>query len=147
MKKFFWILIFAMMAMLSACGEPTADYEPEGIINIRERFFAQHIREIYASPDDNLGRTIRLEGMFFTRTFQDTGERFHVVTRGTVTCCGNRGEIGFEVVLGDREPFPDDTWVQVTGVLQENETYGFLYLAVSSVIETERGETEVFAPH
>ncbi|MCL2526854.1 MAG: hypothetical protein FWE42_00445 [Defluviitaleaceae bacterium] len=115
MKK----LHVAFIALILAIAA-TGCSNNENIEQISERFFVQQVNNIWFNLDSYVGRTIQLEGMFFNwRAAQPDGTigEFHFVVRFLSGCCGNDGNIGFEVAMGDFEPFADDTWVSVTGVL------------------------------
>ena len=118
-----------------------SDRNDGAIIEIGERFFVTQMHQIILNLDRYLGRTIRYEGIFFTNNWDMTGEDYHFVIRHTFGCCGDDGMIGFEVLLNGIEPFPDDTWVEVTGVLELYDTpWPVLLLNTTSIIEMpERG--------
>jgi len=107
-------LFMTILLMLTACSGDDGD----GIIEIPERFFVTQTTEILGNPNRYLGRTIRLEGMFFTRIWPGTGEELHFVLRQTPGCCSPADPIGFELRLENTDPLPDNTWVEVTGVLE-----------------------------
>ena len=125
MKKI--VLLFALLLLLSGCSS-----DSDTIVEVPERFFITQITDIHMNADENVGRTIRFEGMFQTIYWPATGEYYHWVYRYVFDCCGNDGEIGFEVYLGDSEPFADDAWVEVTGVLEWYEVGAHRLLRVSA---------------
>jgi len=84
------------------------------IIEITEPGFDIQIKEIQINRNDFLGRTIRYEGMFLSAFWED--ETFYFVARLEGGCCGLHG---FEVYLNDISRVDDETWVEVTGVLEE----------------------------
>ena len=136
-----FIIVLLLAICLTACSSDDAD-----ILEIGERFFVTQINQIFLDPEAYLGRMVRYEGMFFRAHLE--GEDFYVVIRYTFGCCGNDGMIGFEVVLNGTEPFPDDTWVEVTGVLEEYETQGQAFLVVNATTVTqmpERGQEIVLS--
>ena len=119
----------------SAAGQPAA-LDSSDILEIGERFFVTQMHQILLNRERYLGRTIRYEGMFFTMNWE--GEYYHFVIRYTNHCCGGDGMIGFDVELGDIEPFPDNTWVEVTGVLGEfalSEWYSMPIVYATSIVE------------
>ncbi|MCL2856943.1 MAG: hypothetical protein FWE19_04360 [Oscillospiraceae bacterium] len=111
------------------------------ILYIGERFFLTQINQIFMNRERYLGRTIRYEGMFYSMHWEEY--TYHFVIRNTHGCCGPDGMIGFDVALGEFDPFPDNTWVEVTGVLDEfefSEWYNMLIINVTSIVEMpERG--------
>ena len=142
------ILLIAVLLLLTACtngggGSPTqaVNFDDADIIEIGERFFVNEITHIQLNPQQYLGRTVRYEGMFFTEYWAPTSSYFYTVIRHSYGCCGRDGNVGFEVYMGDIPTFPDDTWVEVTGVLEPFEYDGqeMFRLAVQTIAETERG--------
>ena len=111
------------------------------IIDITERFFVNQMMEVFLNYDLYLGRTIRYEGMF--KTIHWDNEEFVVIVRYTLGCCSPEEMIGFEILLEGNQMLPDDTWVEIVGVLDlYNE---FLVLRAISITEMdERGEELVF---
>lgn len=119
------------------------DADGNEIFVIDERFFVMRVWDVIFSPNEFIGRTIQYEGMFNTFDTSDEGH-FYKVYRYTDGCCGPDSMIGFEVRLDniDIEPFADDTWVKVTGVVEEFEVRGhtLLRVNVTSIVEMdERG--------
>jgi len=138
------LIAFLMMTMvLTSCAETdyAADavsiYEAHGdAVVITERFFVNQVMEVFMNHEIYLGRLIQLEGMFYD--LSQGSEDLYAVIRYTFGCCGVDGRIGFQIVLNDFQPFPDDTWVDVSGILEMND--GFLMLSVVSLSEKdERG--------
>ena len=131
------LTLFAVILLLSGCAGG------DDVIEIRERSFVTQITDIYANADEYIGRTIRYEGLFQTFHRPATGGYYHQVVRITFGCCGYDGVTGFEVYLGDIEPFPDNAWVEVVGVLEwfDSGWFSMPGVAVTSVTElAERGQ-------
>ncbi|MCL2226945.1 MAG: hypothetical protein FWB97_04885 [Oscillospiraceae bacterium] len=121
--------------------EPPEETNLEDAIVIGERFFINQMFEIFLNHQLYLGRTIQYEGIF--QAIEWDGVIFHIVFRYTAGCCGNDGRVGFELIMDGFEPFQDDTWVEVTGILEYDN--GFLVLRPISIIEMdERGAEVVF---
>ena len=122
-------------------SEAPAIFDDGGVLEIGERFFVTQMNQILMNRERYLGRTIRYEGIFLTTQWEDY--TYHFVIRHTFGCCGDDGMIGFDVDLGGREPFPDDTWVEVIGVLDEfqfGEWHAIPIINVISIVEMpERG--------
>jgi len=143
-------LIFVFILTLAAgCGDGNAaengNIDELDVVYISERFFVLHTQDIMLNADNYVGRPIRYEGMFFTGVWPPTGEVFYMVVRFADDCCGGGGIIGFEVYLGDIEPFPDDTWVEVTGILERfgNGEEEMLRLDVITLVEMDERGSEV----
>jgi zinc transport system permease protein len=125
------------------------------IIEIQEKMFIAQTNDVYLNPEDYLGRTIKLEGIFRTDSYVDLSRTFCFVLRNGPGCCGNDGSVGFEVswpeaaglnsaaplAAGHRYPKPE-VWVEAVGkvAFYEEEGYPYLYLALSSLeVKRQRG--------
>ena len=112
-------------------------------IEIKEKMFIAQTNDIYYNPDDYLGKTIKLEGMFDSYT-SDAGETYCSVIRFGPGCCGTDANAGFEVAWD--KPYPDvNDWVEAVGVLEEYDEDGgsYLRLALTSLtkLATRGAET------
>jgi hypothetical protein len=120
-----------------------------GIYEIKENMFLTQISDIVLNYKDYLGKTIKLEGLFFYEEWD--GNIFYRVIRGAPGCCGDDGEAGFEVSWNpsfdgtddgsDMELYPKKSdWVEAQGKLCSYEKYGFtfLYLALSEINVLEK---------
>ena len=140
MRKLLMLLLTVILVLLSVgCADR------EEVVEIEGRFFLTQVNHIRRNSDDYIGRTVQYEGMFRSFYWPATG-LFHMVHRHTLGCCGYDGIVGFEVDLGDIEPFPDDAWVEVIGVLTqcEEDNRRTLRVIVTSITEVdERGEEVV----
>jgi uncharacterized membrane protein YcgQ (UPF0703/DUF1980 family) len=114
---------------------------PGKIIEIKEKLFIAQTNDVYLNPEDYLGKTIKLEGLF--KQEQGTDKSYCFVLRYGPGCCGYDGNAGFEVAWDKDAPYPAaDEWVEAMGVLKsyEEDGYPYLYLALSSlIIKDERG--------
>ena len=92
--------------------------DDDDIIVISDLYFGMQVEYIQWNREDYLGRTIRFEGQFFSIPLDD--EMIFAIMREEDEdgCCGG-GAHGFEVYLNDFAPFADDTWVEITGILEE----------------------------
>jgi uncharacterized membrane protein YcgQ (UPF0703/DUF1980 family) len=101
--------------------------------------FISQVNDVYLNPEDYLGKTIKLEGLF--KIDQGYDKSYCFVLRYGPGCCGYDGNVGFEVSWNkDKEkekPYPgEDTWVEATGELKTYEEDGynkFLYLDLVSL--------------
>ncbi|MDR1900696.1 MAG: hypothetical protein LBQ88_00235 [Treponema sp.] len=135
------------------------------IIEINEKLFIAQTNDIYLNPEDYMGRTIKLEGLFKSVQYEDGDTPYCFVLRYGPGCCGSDGNAGFEVawdnppdnrLLNDDTRYtlslPDskqqtampreDDWVEAVGVLKsyEEDGYPYLYLSLSSLdIKETRG--------
>jgi uncharacterized membrane protein YcgQ (UPF0703/DUF1980 family) len=141
--------------LLETAPEDVAAANSGETIEIREKMFIAQTNDIYLNPDDYLGKTIKLEGLFKTDNYDDMSRVFCFILRYGPGCCGNDSSAGFEVSWpeaagvnsmtpledGHHYPKPDD-WVAAEGTLSlyEDEGYPYLYLALSSLeVQSKRG--------
>jgi len=110
------------------------DIDDEYIIEFTDYNFAMQIQEMQMFREEFLGRTIRYEGMFMYSFWED--ETIYFVARADDGCCGI---YGFEVYLNDIPRVEMETWVEVTGVLEEFYIEGveqaFMRINLTSMIE------------
>ncbi|MDR2481478.1 MAG: hypothetical protein LBD07_04190 [Spirochaetaceae bacterium] len=111
------------------------------VIEIKDKMFIQQINDIYLNQDDYVGKPVKFEGIFKE---EDTlHNRYYYVLRYGPGCCGNDGNVGFEVAWNKSasKKYPkDDDWVEAAGTLKvyEEDGYPYLYVELSSlrVMET-----------
>ncbi|MDR0568607.1 MAG: hypothetical protein LBG87_05315 [Spirochaetaceae bacterium] len=114
----------------------TAKKANEGnIIEIREKMFIAQTNEIYLNPEEYLGKTLKLEGIFQTqKDYTLNGNPYYFVIRNGPGCCpGIDSSAGFEVLWENpAEPYPNpNDWVEAVGVLSQYEEDGYPYLCLS----------------
>jgi hypothetical protein len=127
--------------------------KPENIdLEIKEKMFIAQTNDVYLNPEDYLGKTIKLEGLFKLEQYVGEDKRYCFVLRYGPGCCGNDGSAGFEVAWGRPQIYypepgkalpsgPDypvqNTWVEAVGVLDsyEEDGYPYLYLDLFSLTE------------
>jgi uncharacterized membrane protein YcgQ (UPF0703/DUF1980 family) len=114
----------------------------ENIIEIKEKLFIAQTNDVYLNPEDYLGKTIKLEGLFKSETGYDADYCF--VIRYGPGCCGYDGNAGFEVAWDNPAPdlgaYPEeDSWVEAVGVLDsyDENGYPYLYLSLASLTVKE----------
>ena len=166
-KNILILLVFA--AILLGCGNkktneaaakdnlaPAAKSAPQaagssGAIDVRENMFITQLNDINLNYKTYLGRTVKIQGMF--KKLHWDGKSSYFVYRRTPGCCGDDGEIGFELswdqnyqgsIAGpDGNTYPNSNdWVEVSGELKSYEKSGFpfLYLALAELnVLGERG--------
>jgi hypothetical protein len=118
------------------------------VVEIKEKMFIAQTNDVYLNPEDYMGRTIKLEGLFKSYSSEEYDNAYCFVIRyGPGGCCGNDGSAGFEVAWDENytlQPgYPEeDAWVEAIGELKnytEND-YPYLYLSLSSLtVKEERG--------
>jgi hypothetical protein len=113
-----------------------------GIIEIKEKMFIAQTNDVYLNPEDYLGKTIKLEGLFKSETGYENTYCF--VIRYGPGCCGFDGNAGFEVVWDSSGPdegkYPEeDAWVEAVGMLDsyDENGYPYLYLSLASLTVKE----------
>ena len=114
-------------------------------IEIKEKLFLAQTNEIYINKDDYLGKTIKYEGIFDIFEIPEMNMKYYSVIRYGPGCCGDDGNVGFEVKWDGEYPKQND-WVEASGVLEEyNEgQYTYLRLALTSLnVLSERGAETV----
>jgi zinc transport system permease protein len=114
------------------------------VIEIREKMFIAQTNDVYLNPEDYLGKTIKLEGLFKQEQYEENYPAYCFVLRYGPGCCGSDGNAGFEVAWDkvDKSYPNDEDWVEAVGVLKtyEEDGYPYLYLALSSLtVLDERG--------
>ncbi|MDR0765224.1 MAG: hypothetical protein LBE65_06525 [Synergistaceae bacterium] len=138
MKK---LLFFALIL----CLPPVASFAGD-VVEIKEKMFVAQINDVYLNPDEYLGRSIKLEGMFGLD--DEISPPVCYVFRYGPGCCGYDANAGFEVVWKDGETaYPNENdWVEAAGVLENYEDDGepYLRLALTSLtVKAERGLEQV----
>ena len=136
MKKLFFSAL--ILCMLSGAGVSFAD----DVVEIKEKMFVAQTNDVYINPDEYLGRTIKLEGMFGLDT--EMSPPLYYVFRYGPGCCGYDANAGFEVVWKDEKTaYPNENdWVEAAGVLENYDDDGepYLRLALTSLtVKAERG--------
>ena len=121
---------------------PDFDYSGE-VVEIGEKLFLTQVNDIYANINKYFDKTIKYEGIFLSDDYE--GTTYYYVIRYGPGCCGNDGDVGFEVVWDGKIP-PEKAWVQVSGKLEtyveDDAEYVHLRLSDMTQIET-RGKENV----
>jgi uncharacterized membrane protein YcgQ (UPF0703/DUF1980 family) len=119
-------------------GTKKTEISNEKIIEIKEKMFVAQVNDVYLNTEDYLGKTIKLEGIFKKEQPYE-GDPYCFVLRYGPGCCGNDGNVGFEIKWDKSiaQPYPKvESWVESTGVLKyyEEDGYGqYLYLDLISL--------------
>ena len=166
MKKMISIaLVLVLMLSFVGCGsskKESVETTSAGIqadIVFKEATYVTMINDIYNNPDNYLGKTIQIDGMFTSEDFTANGGKiYYYVYRQGPGCCGNDGSMcGFEFTSKDNT-YPDYTpqsgddnsahpWIKVIGTLdryyedQNGEKAGPFYTLRDATYEvmTTRG--------
>jgi uncharacterized membrane protein YcgQ (UPF0703/DUF1980 family) len=119
-----------------------------GVLEIKDRLFMAQISEIYNTPKDYIGTTVKYQGIF--GRYIEGGENIeaYYVMRYGPGCCSNDAYIGFEVVLdgdniSDKDYPAENEWVEAVGKVEEYEIEGFKVLRIrlsSLTVLKERGK-------
>ena len=96
------------------------------------------VYNIMATPDDYIGKTIKMRGPYYASYYDDTEQYYHyVIISDAAACCAQ----GMEFVWNGDHVYPDDypednTIVEVVGVFGEYEELGvkYVYLAVDDLM-------------
>jgi uncharacterized membrane protein YcgQ (UPF0703/DUF1980 family) len=140
--------IAASFVTLSCFGTKKAEVTDNKVVEINEKMFVAQVNDVYLNAKDYLGKTIKLEGIFKSEQNNEKEEPYRFVLRYGLGCCGDDGNVGFEVTWSKEKekPYPSvDEWVEAIGVLKVGEKANYLYLDLASlnVLET-RGREIVF---
>jgi zinc transport system permease protein len=118
-------------------------------IEIKEKMFIAQTNDVYLNPDEYLGKTIKLEGLFKLEQYTGSNDDHCFVLRYGPGCCGSDGNAGFEVAWdkesGIDKPYPaPDVWVEAVGTLKHyvEDGYPYLYLALSQLNALEERGAE-----
>lgn len=155
-KKFFAVTLIGAVLLIALAGcqaKPAAvpvSIEDTGAaipvdLEIKEKMFVAQTNDVYFNPEDYLGKTIKLEGIFSVLDVPETNMTYYSVIRYGPGCCGVDANAGFEVEWDKAYPKQDD-WVEAVGVLESYEEDGssYLRLALSSLkVLPVRGEEYV----
>jgi uncharacterized membrane protein YcgQ (UPF0703/DUF1980 family) len=151
MKKTIQTAIIIAVILFLAAGCEKSGKNNDEVFEIRERMFIGQVNDVYLNIDDYLGRTIKLEGVFWGEYDTELDEPYYMVYRyGPGGCCGIDGLVGFEVAWDNKDiQYPEnDSWVEAIGELKfydDNSGYvKFPYLALTSLnVLDERGNEYV----
>jgi uncharacterized membrane protein YcgQ (UPF0703/DUF1980 family) len=123
------------------------------VVEIKEKMFVAQTNDVYLNPDEYLGRTIKLEGLFGVMESEEDEESespCYYVYRLGPGCCGYDANAGFEVIWNPdnagKEYPKDQDWTEAIGVLERYEYDGeeYLRLSLSSLaVKAERGKERV----
>jgi uncharacterized membrane protein YcgQ (UPF0703/DUF1980 family) len=119
----------------------------QGFLEIKEKMFIAQINDIYLNPEDYIGKTLKLEGIFqVQQAYTINGNPYYFVIRYGPGCCGSDGNAGFEVMWENGEGiYPQENdWVEAVGVLKyyEEDEYPYLCISLSGLKALEKRGAE-----
>jgi zinc transport system permease protein len=128
---------------------PVRSTKENTLVEIREKMFIAQVNDVYLNPEDYLGKTIKLEGLFKSEQYTNSADPYCFVLRYGPGCCGSDGNAGFEVAWNKetaaKETYPkSDDWVEAVGTLKtyEEDGYPYLYLALSGLTVLDKRGAE-----
>jgi len=142
MKKYFSVFMTFCLIFLAVTGcsnkekDIGIDVDLTGLSSIM--VYAK-VYDIMTNPDDYMGKTIKLNGLYAVSDFQ--GGYYHfVLVEGADSCCPE----GLEFRWSGNHVYPDDypslnTRIEFVGVFGSHEDFGYTYyyLAVDEIIVLE----------
>jgi len=144
------IIVCLILLCITGCSdaEEASDAEETSdiVINIDidlselSRIMVQaEFQNIHTNWEENMGKTIRVNGLYYYLFWEQTGLHYHYVMIAEGDDCCPR--TGFEFKLVGDSVFPDDypaqyTMIEVTGIISRYEELGvtYLYLAVDEMV-------------
>ena len=135
-KRFIIVLLFIPVFFFIGCSRGGRASAGTNVIEIRERMFVGQVNDIYQNAQDYLGRAIKLEGVFVRGQREESGGFNNFVLRYGPGCCGDDGNVGFEVRWAGNQNYPEhDSWVEAVGELKtyRRGTGSSLYLELISL--------------
>ena len=127
-------LALVMLFGFAACGskkEEPVKQETKADIVFKEANYVTLINDVYNNPDNYIGKTVQIDGMFTSEDYTSNGGKiYYYVYRQGPGCCGNDGSMcGFEFSSKDGT-YPDYTpksgddnaahpWIKVFGTLEQ----------------------------
>ena len=96
-------------------------------------------QNIHTNWEENMGKTIRVNGLYYSLFWEQTGLHYHYVMVAEGDGCCPRTGFEFKLV-GDTVSTDDypaqDTMIEVTGIISRYEELGvtYLYLAVDEIV-------------
>lgn len=139
------IMILVSLSLLCGCSSDEKGDKKDEVINISEKVYVTYINDIYTNPQEYLGKTIKIQGMFKSETIGDTV--YDYVYRIGPGCCGSDGDMcGFEYTYDGEIPSNND-WIEVEGKLIEYEEEGEKFICIQAnsvkVKNDDRGKENV----
>ena len=136
MKKFIFVLLSISLLLFTGCvnkeKSESGDISSEKNNNVdvdltilSSTMVYAEVFNILAKPDSYIGKTVKLNGLFYSSYYEDSMYYFVVITDAT-SCCPQ----GLEFVWNRKYPedYPDErSKIEVTGVFSSYDELGETY--------------------
>jgi len=144
MKKHLSLLLLLSTLLMVAIGCGNKDTSAVEAGNVDVDLTALSSTMVYAevfnimtTPDDYMGKRIKMSGPYYTAYYDETGSYYHyVIIEDATACCAQ----GLEFIWSGDHAYPDDypedrTIIEVVGVFGSYEESGnsYYYLAVDNL--------------
>lgn len=141
MKNIFLFFFCISAAFTIGCSKKLTNPETQnGIIDLTVLSSTMVYAEVYnitAEPDDYLGKTIKVSGLYYNSYYEETDTLYHFVfISDAAACCAQ----GLEFKWHGDHVYPDDypahqSLVEVTGVFDKYDELGetYYYLNVDNI--------------
>ena len=138
MKKYLSVLLALCLLCVCAagCAEKGDTQEENGILDLTKLSGTLVYAEVYnimSSPDDYIGRTIKMSGPYTANYYEPTQKYYHsVIIEDAAACCAQ----GLEFEWKGEHSYPGDypengAKVEVTGVFGSYEELGQTYYCLT----------------
>lgn len=135
MKKVLCIILALLVtASAAGCGNannatPDAESYDVDLTELSSTMVYSEVYNMVTSPDDYLGKRIKMSGNFGVYQDQTTGKLYYACLIADATSCCSQG---IEFVLEGEHTYPDDypqinSTITVTGIFDTYEENGYIY--------------------
>jgi len=130
MKKILSILTgLCLLCALAAGCSGTAKSDMVDLTALSDTIRSAELANITASPNNYLGKTIKIDGTYQVQYFEPTNQYYHgVLVVDAAACC----QQGMEFKWNGEHKYPDDypqvgTQIELTGVFESYTELGNMY--------------------
>ena len=131
MKKIIPVLFFICVtaAAVTGCSKKHDDIIDLDISKMSGVLVYAQVVNIYESPDEYMGKRIKINGQYHASYFEETDLYYHYVVVGDESLCC---QVGLEFIWDGKHNYPDDypgenTEIEVVGVFGSYEEFGKTY--------------------
>jgi len=136
MKKYLSILLFicVISIVVTGCSDKAEIIDNTDVIDLDISEMSSvlaysQVVNIYESPDDYMGKTIKLNGLYYASYYDKTDLYYHYVVVGDETLCC---QTGLKFVWNGEHTYPDDypeeqTEIELVGLFGSYEEFGKTY--------------------